>query len=209
MSTTTELRWFYPGLLPAAVMDWFDQESLGQYVGAWETREDHYLVVPECSYLNLKLRADRLEVKLRQEQFAVQRCGNRWSGLVERWTKWGCSSMDTQHDDLHFNSDQPDQHWIGVEKQRSQRQYQVVPNQDPRSLPLEKVISQGCSVEITQLKANDQDWWSLAFEAFGERSQQQQTLLAIASWCGQMSDSPTLAAEQSYAYPQWLMAILQ
>jgi hypothetical protein len=207
MSATTELRWFYPGTLPVVVQDWFSQSVLGQFKGAWNSRKDAYLLLPAYRYLNLKLRQNRLEVKLRFEQTEIQRFGHCWAGTVEQWVKWGSADSTPQGAAIvdcaaGASADQPV--WVEVEKQRSQRRYHLSGANIPQALPLSKRVQSGCNLEITRLKVQEQDWWTLAMEAFGEPKRQQEMVVAIATWLSQTPNSPTLEAEQSFAYPTWL-----
>lgn len=72
MLITMELRWFYVGVIPEAIAQWFQQLELGKPLKPPSEREDTYLLVPGHEYLGLKLRQRNLEVKLRQAELGVQ-----------------------------------------------------------------------------------------------------------------------------------------
>ncbi|MBD1996568.1 hypothetical protein H6G00_08040 [Leptolyngbya sp. FACHB-541] len=199
---TTEMRWFYPGSLPTAVRNWF-QATWDQAIAPIEVREDQYLQLPKCEYLNLKLRHGSLELKLRLKQLRTLQVGDRWAGQVEVWQKW---SLQDSSEYLDLADVEAEATWISVEKVRSQQQYQTFPAQPPKAISFEQQPEQGCRVELTELKVQDAAWWSLAFEAFGDPSQQFNQLQVVVE---QISNplAPTLDLHHSYAYPKWLLNI--
>lgn len=225
MPITTELRWFYAGSLPDSVQAWFFREELGPEPHASPPRQDRYLSISGCDYLNLKLREGRFEVKLRQAQLQVLNT-DLWEGQIERWMKWSCEDAAFEDASVRLSAlplsalplsesqlseSQPSEpRWITVEKQRSQRFYQATP-EHIQSLD-EPMGDQGCSVEITQLTvhgmmqgiAQESAWWSLALEASGPLAQQEPGLRAIAQWLSQTEAAPTLDLSHTSAYPQWL-----
>jgi hypothetical protein len=196
---TTELRWFNPGSLPASVRDWFNA-TWDQPIAPPEVREDRYLQLPGCSYLNLKLRCDNLELKLRLNQLSTLRIGDRWVGRVEVWQKWSLQNLPGY---ANLAGSEWEGTWISVGKVRSQRQYETPLGQPPKAIPLEQQPERGCRVELTELKVQDTAWWGLAFEAFGEPNQQLDQLQTVAE---QISNplAPNLKLSCSYAYPEWL-----
>lgn len=202
MQLTAELRWFYRGTLPEEVLQWFQQDQLGDHLAPSEEREDLYLYSPGCDYLGIKLRQGRLEIKWRKAELGVLYFGDRVEGKAEKWGKWLCEDPTTE-------SFQPtavvgQKAWVGVKKVRSQRQYQVLPVESLTAVPVNESIEQGCSVELTQLDINGNTWWSLAFEAFGEDDCLMDNLQAVASRVFKSDRGPKLQAEDSYAYPNWL-----
>lgn len=85
MENTLEVRWFVKGLPPAVVQRWFRLECLGKPQQP-EVRKDWYayqkrndLNKPNRFFkrtlhpeeINLKLRQNRLELKLRQQEFGI------------------------------------------------------------------------------------------------------------------------------------------
>ncbi|MCT7986364.1 hypothetical protein NG796_24135 [Laspinema sp. A4] len=53
MGLTSELRWFYPGVPPEAIADWFATQCPQQGPVNPETRDDLYLFTLDCDYLNI------------------------------------------------------------------------------------------------------------------------------------------------------------
>ena len=60
MQVTDEIRWFFPGAIPAGVLGWFRD---GAPIAPAPKRTDIYLPLPERLALSVKLREGRLEIK--------------------------------------------------------------------------------------------------------------------------------------------------
>lgn len=201
MVTTAELRWFCRGPLPGAVENWFQQSCPGE-VEPPEERTDHYLAIPDCEYLGIKLRQGQLEIKWREAKLGVLQSGEL-AGQSEKWRKWSCQSVP----DTLPEADLVTGRWISVAKSRSQRRYQVFPNQSLTAVPVAQSLHQGCSVELAKLSVAATAWWSLAFEAFGEEADLVNVLQIVAHHVLQTYSGLKLQVQDSYAYPQWLSLI--
>lgn len=202
MLTTAELRWFERGKLPEEILHWFGADCLGEQLQPPAVREDVYLCLDEGEYLGIKLRQGRLEIKWRNAELGIVQFGDRVAGNAETWSKWFC-------EDPTGESFQPatvlGKSWVSVKKERSQRLFQVLPDKSIVAVATNtESIKQGCSVEITQLSINDNAWWSLAFEAFGENNCLMSNLQAVANWVFSTYSGSKLLAQNSYAYPHWL-----
>ncbi len=201
MLITTEVRWFQLGTIPKAIAQWFQQAELGQHLANPTERQDTYLLIPGHEYLGLKLRQGNLEVKLRQAELGIHSFDSAWQGKVEQWVKW---SGDASYQSPAGGEQSLAQGtWINVQKARSQRQYEVLPNQSCVAVPLGQSMTTGCTVELTQLTIHNTAWWSLAFEATGDR--QLKSLKSVVHWLSSTHYPGTLTANCSYAYPRWLM----
>ncbi len=138
MLTTLELRWFVHGTPPKAVEHWFNVDCPGELLGSPEEREDLYLYISECDYLNIKLRQGSLEVKWRKAELGILQGGECWEGKVEKWLKWICEDPDKQS--MLPANGVGEKAWLGVKKRRAQRRYQ------------------GIAYELTQLKVRNDNW---------------------------------------------------
>jgi hypothetical protein len=206
MLTTMELRWFYRGTIPPAIAQWFQQPELGEFLEASSQREDTYLLLPGHDYLGLKLRQGTLEVKLRQAELGVQDFDIGWQGRVEQWVKWSADSSPPVEAMSEASTAQGT--WISVQKARSQRQYEVLPNQTCVAVPLAQATATRCTMELTQLTVNTTDrntidWWSLAFEATGDRAFS--GLKTVVNWVSRTQYPMPPREEDSFAYPHWLL----
>jgi hypothetical protein len=102
----------------------------------------------------------------------------------------------------------PDDGWISIKKERRLRKYAInditgLTAVDPDSFP-----ERGCSVELTELKVRDVEWWSEGFEAFGpDEAHLRDTLELLASSCLDFQDHPALHAENAVDYREWLAGL--
>ena len=204
MLTTTELRWFKLGTLPKEISQWFQQDQLGDLAPP-EEREDVYLYTPGCEYMGIKLRQGRLEVKWRKAELDNLRFGNQVEGKVEKWGKWLCEDPTQQS----FQPQDVVGTWVSVKKARSQRKYQVIPGESIVVVSVNQSIDQGCNVELTLLSVNGNDWWSLAFEAFGKEDYLSDNLKVVASDVFKNYRGLELQSQDSFAYPRWLSMIVE
>lgn len=198
MYTTVEVRWFAPGSPPEELERRFD--ALGAPGG--ETRRDTYLDLPGAPELGVKLRGgERLEVKLRECEFGETRLAGGPAARLERWKKWsfpvgpsGC---------LPAGLGLPEGSWLDVDKSRRMVTYRLTGDGDV--LPAEEWPDEGCSLELTSLVVGGQQWWTVAFEAFGDRLVD--ALLAAAEEFFRVPEpAEALAGARSCAYPAWLQA---
>lgn len=204
MFASMEVRWFYRGTVPAEVAEWFHSGTSQPEVQS--PRVDYYLCLREIDSLGIKLREGRLEVKRRHRQHGLRHFCEQASGVVEHWRKWsfGLSMGEGELSD----SLMPSSSWMGVQKERQIRKYRVVEDDRLVPVPAEEYPERGCSVELSTLYVEGQDWWSLCFEASGDETSLRQTLVLVVEEVldrGRMSFS--LDAEASYGYPRWLASL--
>src|SRR3712207_2818961 len=188
MLTTLEVRWFSHSTPPVEVEHWFNADCPGKLLGTPEEREDLYLYTPGCDYLNLKVRQGSLEVKWRKSQLSIRQFSKCWEGKVEKWLKWTCKDPDSQS--IIPSEAIGKGPWMSVKKVRRQRLYQDV------------------SYELTQLSVRNDNWWSIAFEAAIEDSDQLDSFESVVSRVSQTYRGPQLSTDNSYAYPTWLSSVI-
>ena len=188
MLTSLEIRWFYEGELPQAILLWFGQDELEGQLKPPEEREDLYLYIPEGEYLGIKLRQGRLEVKWRQAELGIVPFGRQVEGKLEKWGKWLCE--DSTAESFQLEAVVGHKTWVNVKKVRSQRLYD------------------GCTLELTQLRIEGKDWWSLAFETSGTDANVMDKLQSIASKVFKSYTESPLQVQDSYAYPRWLDLVM-
>jgi len=206
MLTSAELRWFERGRLPEATSQWFQQDELGDYLAPPEEREDVYLYLPGCEYIGIKLRQGQLEIKWRKAELGSVRFGDTVEGKAEKWGKWLCE--DSTSESFQPQDVVGEKSWVNVKKARSQRRYQVLPGKLIKAVPVTESIAQGCTVELTQLSINSNDWWSLAFEAVGEDDCLMNNLEAVARRVFKSYRGSKLQPQNCFAYPTWLSAVV-
>lgn len=154
---TLEVRWILPGRLKTEVADWF-----GRFRARVETREDTYLLDPHLPGLSVKIRGiAALEVKVYQGSPGLLEVADRARGRVESWQKWS------------FPYEQPARGqgsgglagWRPVHKRR--RISSITPAGEPARTRSPGPAQARCEVELTEIRARGEAWWSLGFEVTG------------------------------------------
>jgi hypothetical protein len=190
-----EVRWIFPGQLEAAVAGWF-----GRFPAGVESREDTYLLDPQLRGLSVKIRGGgALEVKVYRGSPGILEVAGRARGRLESWQKWSFPVSPLSPD-----SGDP-AGWRPVGKRRrisrfSRASGEIVARapglgQEPR-----------CEVELTEVRAGGQDWWTLGFEATGPAGLLRSELEATAALVfgqavpGGVEPGP----DESRSYAEWL-----
>lgn len=197
MSTTVEVRWFAPGHPPENLERRFD--ALG--APGREARTDAYLHLPGAVEVGVKLRAagERFELKFREAEFGETRLAGGPAARLERWKKWSLPVTPGAGPGPGLGF--PEGSWLHVDKARRLMVYQLT--RDGAVLPVEAWPDEGCSLELTALRAAGQEWWSLGFEAFGDRLVD--ALLAVTEEFFRVPvATEALEGSLSCAYPAWL-----
>ena len=154
---TLEVRWLLPGQLDAAVAGWF-----GRFPAETDAREDIYLVNPDLRGLSVKVRGGRaLEVKQYHGTVGILDVPGRAHGRIQSWQKWSFPVGALRRD-----GDAPAS-WTVIRKSRQISRFRlarggIVAGPGRASEP-------GCAVELTEVRARGETWWSLGFEAAGIR----------------------------------------
>lgn len=200
MFSTVEARWFYPGSIPGDVLAWYHYGERAPE--AQPMRIDYYLRLTDHDDLGIKLREGRIEIKQRAEQYGVECLHARVHGLVEGWRKWsfGVNDMGGGLSDLTG----PRPAWIAIRKARRLRRYQVTDAGDVIATATAEMTPQGCHIELAELIIRNEPWWSLAFETFGPAAALHATFTHVAQHVLHGDAVPSLDAEHSYGYAQWM-----
>jgi hypothetical protein len=154
--STLEVRWIFPGELEPAVAAWF-----GRFPARTESREDTYQVNPQQRGLSVKIRGNgALEVKAFCGSQGILEVPGRARGHVQAWHKWSFPA------DLPRQGRDASAGWRRVHKTRRLSRLALAGDEIVAYDP-ELGRQPGCSVELTEIRARGQDWWSLGFEATG------------------------------------------
>jgi hypothetical protein len=190
-----EVRWIFPGQLTAAVARWF-----GRFPAGVESREDTYLLDPPLPGLSVKVRGGgALEVKVFRGSPGMLEVAGRARGQMEFWQKWSFPFRPlSQH-----RAGPPG--WRPVRKRRRISRFSSAGGQ---MVPFDAGLGdeRRCQVELTEIRAGGQDWWTLGFEATGPadllRSQLQETATLVFAQALPSAAQPGPSESSSYA--QWL-----
>ena len=190
-----EVRWIFPGRLDAAVTAWFRRFP------AWaESREDTYLVCPKSRGLSVKIRGGRaLEVKAYRGSPGSLEVAGRARGRMESWLKWSAA-----HAPSSPGGGDP-ACWRPVGKARRVAQFSLASGRIAPGAPVGGHEPR-CHLELTVIRMQDQDWWSLGFEATGPAHLLRTVLEATAGLVfdqalpGGLQPGP----DESRSYAEWL-----
>ncbi len=194
MYPTAEVRWFLEGPLPDAVEQWFHAVA---GAAEWESRTDHYVRPATADGLGVKARTGNLEVKRLAEVVGDEALHGQVVGRVERWRKWSFPLGEAAR--LHNGAGD----WVAVAKRRQKGTFAVEGARVER-VPREEQAGQGCSLEIAEVGAEGEQWWSLSFEAFGPEAELVDVLRRAAAHVLAQAEPPPLEAADSMSYPRWL-----
>jgi len=190
-----EVRWIFPGQLETAVAGWF-----GRFPARTESRVDTYLLDPQLPGLSVKVRGGgALEVKAYRGSPGILEVPGRARGRMESWQKWSfpCSPL-SQHSASPAG-------WRPVRKRRRISQFPLSSGQR-EARPPGLGRQPRCEVELTEVRACGQDWWTLGFEATGPagllRGELQATVALVFAQVlpGGVEPGP----DEARSYAQWL-----
>jgi len=208
-----EVRWILPGLPDTAVAGWF-----GTSVPGIESREDAYLLRPDLAGLAVKVRAGRaLEVKMFLGSPGILDLQGLARGRMQFWQKWSFPFRSFSQD-IRDAGD-----WVRVRKQRRTIRFALAggrvtpvgagarqpPDRQPphwQSAGRQPAGQALCAVELTELRTQGLDWWSVGLEATGPAGLVRTGLEAAARlvFTDALPDGVQLRMADSASYMDWL-----
>jgi hypothetical protein len=200
MLITDEVRWFFPGMIPQAVIDWFGG---GAPAAPAPKRTDIYLPLPASLALGIKLRQGRFEIKTRTSEPRPVSYPHFVSGMAAQWKKESYSTPLVAALEARLN----DPAAFHVVKERHLRKFSLGQDTVTEIGPGGAAML-GCLFEITQLWCNGQASWTAALEAFGAMERLDGVLHRVAHTVFKSAPCPVRLDEQSCAdYPDWLPSL--
>jgi hypothetical protein len=190
-----EVRWIFPGKLEVPVAGWF-----GRFPAETESREDTYLLDPQLRGLSVKIRGGgALEVKAYRGSPGILEVAGRARGRMESWQKWSFPFGP-----LSQNSGDP-AGWRPVRKRRRISRFSLASGQIVARTP-ELGQQPRCEVELTEVRASGQDWWTLGFEATGPAGLLRSALEATAAlvFAQALPAGVEPGPDESRSYAKWL-----
>jgi hypothetical protein len=190
-----EVRWIFPGQIESAVAGWF-----GRFPARTESREDIYLLDPQLRALSVKIRGGgALEVKAYRGSPGILEVTGRARGRLESWQKWSFPFRPPSGD----SGDPPG--WTPVRKRRRISQFSSAGG------PIvARATGMGqqpqCEVELTEVHAHGQYWWTLGFEASGAADLLRRELEVTAAlvFAQALPGGVVPGPADSRSYAQWL-----
>jgi hypothetical protein len=196
---TAEIRWFIPGNIPENVSVWLALQK-----GTREEqspRSDLYLVLPGQDSLGIKLREGRIEIKKRlaiHEDLEAPGI----TGRVESWIKWSVKAEDELTPE-HLLSHDPS-HWISINKKRCLQKYEIGDEGNLMPHRMEGFPPEGIAVELSELNAGDDSWWTFGLECFGNSEQVYPDLMTFIPSLTDGFPCGELIHSRSSGYPEWI-----
>jgi hypothetical protein len=190
-----EVRWIFPGQMETAVAEWF-----GRFPAESQSREDTYLVDPQLRGLSVKVRGGAaLELKVYCGSPGILDLAGRARGRMEFWRKWSWP-MSPLHLDIGDLAG-----WRPVRKRRRISRFALVSRPVVARAP-ERGQEPRCQVELTEIRAHGQDWWTLGFEAAGPAHLLSSELQAAAAlvFAQPLPGSVEPGPDESRSYAGWL-----
>lgn len=189
-----EVRWIFPGQLAAALVGWF-----GRFPAEARVVEDVYLLDPHLPGLCVKVRERRaLEVKVYRGSPGLLDVAGRACGRLESWQKWSFP-----HGLASPGSGDP-AGWRPVSKRRRISRFSLA---GPARAGAPGLGGEpGCAVELTEVDAGGEAWWTLGFEATGRADALRTELDAAAAlvFVQALPGGVELGLRDSTSYAQWL-----
>jgi len=186
---TYEVRWVRPGRVGSDIAEWF-----ARFSHVSEVREDHYLVTPPMPGLSVKIRGgSSLDVKQRLGAVGALEVEGVGAAQISSWSKLSFLLAD----EVSPTPEEPA--WRRVAKRRMISTFPI-----GRLRRSESVRSSACSVELTEVEALDDTWWTLAFESRGRRDVRGIRRTAAMVFAEPLPVSPPLRAEEAQSYAEWI-----
>lgn len=163
MLRSLELRWFFKGILPIRVYQWFTDILPGNEKFEEKPREDYYLATQSID-LGVKFSRQQLQVKIRTDNVYFTLNNNNIQGSLEYWIRYDWDYLhnkeNTKKDKLYdrFSS-------IKIDKKRLIKKYKILDNQLIQ-IPIQNTTDTQCSIEITKINVKEQTWSTLGFDWF-------------------------------------------
>jgi hypothetical protein len=189
-----EVRWFVPGPLGAAALDWF-----ARFPARTEARADAYLVWPRLDGLSVKLRdGGGLDVKSYLGTPGILDLPACGLGRLESWRKWSFAC-----DRPHPGGAMPPG-WVTVRKARRSTWFPLYAGQRPA--PGRSHLEAGCMAELTEADADGTRFWTVGLEASGPAGLLLKAVQHAADllFARPLPDGVLFSLNNSRSYPQWL-----
>ena len=211
MYRSSEVRWFFAGVVPPGVREWF---VVGDHVRSETARTDEYILLPDCETASVKVREGRLEVKARTAAPEAVTFATDVEGWRDNWIKWSSYTIDDEA--LRQLVGPADNRMAFVSKQRILRTWSL-DGAAPEEVDGAQIrLTNGCQIELTQVSVSstqsaipaDEEsssaWWSLSFEAFGAHDRITANLEQVAALMFRQPPPVQLPKDASRSYPAWL-----
>lgn len=199
MLYSAEARWFYRESLPEPILNWF---CAGKPLKPERERIDRYLVFPGSESVSVKIREGNFEIKAMKGASETVQYSPQITGRSECWIKWSYKkeAVKAWVGALHLENNG----WIEVTKDRWLRKFSL-DKPELSEVSINDRPDEGCNVELTKITVLNHEWWSFAFEAFGEPGRVRVYLQTVTEhFFAVHPPVKPFSAMNSCPYPVWL-----
>lgn len=218
-----ETRWYFEGILPGDIRDWFESSGNGSVEAE---RTDEYLLLPGCESTSIKVREGRFEVNAITRSPQPTTYTNNVAGYQDAWVKWSRKAPNLSAF-RKMISDAEDR-WAFVRKGRYLRKFSLDEGAPAEVNAATDRPDRGCQVEATSIRAivsridappMESDWslaspwWSLSLESFAPHTTGiTETVIAdlsqVANHFFRTEPPCNLGILSSLSYPVWLSKLM-
>lgn len=182
---TREVRWFFDGVVPERVVEWFTSSVHHPYQ---ERRVDTYDLDAASLGIGIKSRnGGPRDSKILLDLVQCDWLAENVEGCVQDWLKLSESGSDR----IIAHT----QHRLALVKDIVTRDYRLEGG------------SSGCEVELASVRSGAIAGWSLCFETFGEQERREEALTSCVERFiveSPIPDFVSLRSEFSCSYPEWI-----
>jgi hypothetical protein len=164
MLKSLELRWFFKGILPIPVYQWFTDILPGNEKIEEKPRADYYLATQSID-LGVKFSRQQLQVKIRKYNVDFTLKNNNIQGSLEYWIRYDWDYLPPQENTITDKIYERFSSIIKIDKTRLIRKYKILDNQLVQ-IPLSNTTDIQCSIEITKINVKEPTWSTLGFDWF-------------------------------------------
>ena len=194
-----ELRWFIKGRCGEEILKRTKEKGFKA-----NSQDDIYLTLPEnhAKFIGVKSSRGTFDIKYKTKFYDITIDDIEVRGRVETWSK--CNLDLKRPKGYKFQQFNIKKHKpVYVNKIRNTKSFEIS-YPDFKIEPVKRV-NQGIKFEITTIEANNTDWWSVAFDCFGEKEEIQKSILPIGIK-EVLKDFPEIIPKltESKSYPEWI-----
>ncbi|MEH0154049.1 hypothetical protein V6R21_07855 [Limibacter armeniacum] len=165
MNSSKEMRWFSTKAIQP-IIRWFEEKELT--FSSSSVRTDFYLPLQNKADLGIKTREGKVEIKQRMTAPVSKKLSENVEGYLEEWVKW---SFKTANDDKLLKEivEERQHDWVEVQKERMVAILTKDLNGQLILVNANCWVDYGCQIEYTRLKINGKQWFTFAFDWFGNQ----------------------------------------
>ncbi|QMU26825.1 hypothetical protein [Adhaeribacter radiodurans] len=216
MVYSSEIRWFFNSLSEVSpVQKWFNTQQKF-FSGQWD-RADIYLWQPDLKTHSVKIREGKIEVKILLIDRGVVTINHKSSGIGNDWVKYSfeLKESDAENKALLEQFSQTtvetnESLWVRVDKERLLVKFSLDELNDTLSItPEDFWPNEGCGVELTKIKVNQQEYYTFGLEAFSKTKQEKRNLDRVLNHVFTEIQLNNLRSDQSHSYPVFLANLFE